>query len=121
MQLATVPQLHPLLPQLLTVTLLGPTGQPAKDMALYLGMNAHAIVYRADGGVFAHIHSGGTLPMTNMPVMNFDAMSVMTSPTPISATATIPYGFPSPGLYRLFIQMRHSKVVETAAFDLNIN
>jgi len=123
MQLTTaagIQQIHPHTAQLLTVTLLDPAGQPAKDMALYLGMPAHAVVYRADGGVFAHIHPGGTLPMTSMPVMNLDAMSTMSTAEPVPATATIPYGFPSPGLYRLFIQMRHSKVVETAAFDLNV-
>jgi len=36
-------------------------------------------------------------------------------------TATIPYGFPSAGLYRIFVQMKHGHTVETAAFDLAVN
>jgi len=86
-------------------------------MAPYLGMSAHAIILRADDRVFAHIHPGGTLPMLMSPA----AMSAMPTPsTPTPNTATIPYGFPSPGLYRVFIQMKHGTRVETAAFDLPV-
>jgi hypothetical protein len=28
-----------------------------------------------------------------------------------------PYGFPTAGAYRIFVQMKHGKTVETAAFD----
>jgi hypothetical protein len=28
-----------------------------------------------------------------------------------------PYGFPKPGAYRIFVQMKHGAVVETGIFD----
>ena len=31
-----------------------------------------------------------------------------------------PYGFPSPGRYRIFIQMKHSEIVETGIFDATV-
>jgi hypothetical protein len=115
LQLAVPAHLVPLRANLLRVTLLDPTGVPPPDMARYLGMNAHAVVLRSDDRVFAHIHPGGTLPML-MPVA---AMPGMNMPPP-SNTATIPYGFPAPGRYRLFVQMRHGRIIETAAFDLDV-
>jgi len=126
--LLTPTRITPLSGNLFTVTLLDPTGQPPIDMALYLGMSAHAVVLRSDDAVFAHIHPGGTLPMLmNMPAApgpesrTRDAtMSASMPMPPPSNTATIPYGFPTSGRYRLFVQMKHGPIVETAAFDLNI-
>ena len=31
-----------------------------------------------------------------------------------------PYGFPSPGRYRIFVQMKHGATVETGAFDADV-
>ena len=28
-----------------------------------------------------------------------------------------PYGFPTPGAYRIFVQMKHGSTVETGSFD----
>ena len=114
MQLRTADYLTAYNAYLLHVTLLDPSGKAPQDMALYLGMNAHAIVIREDESVFAHIHPGGTLPMPagSMPGMDMSA--------PVANSADIPYGFPSPGKYRLFVQMKHGTVVETGAFDLRI-
>jgi len=112
-QLHAPATLHPLRANLLKIALLDPAGQPPADMALYLGMAAHAVVLRSDNGVFAHIHPGGTLPMTMPP----DGMGM---PAP-SSTATIPYGFPTPGRYRLFVQMKHGQIIETGAFDLTVS
>jgi hypothetical protein len=106
--------LTPLHANLFTVTLLDPTGHPPQDMALYLSMSAHAVILRTDDQVFAHIHPGGTLPML-MPANMMMSMSAATN------TATIPYGFPSTGLYRIFVQMKHGHIVETGAFDLDVD
>jgi hypothetical protein len=110
--------LAPLHANLFTVTLLDPTGKPPQDMALYLAMSAHAVILRADDQVFAHIHPGGTLPML-MPANMTMAMPAVGNPA--ANTATIPYGFPSVGLYRVFVQMKQGHTVETAAFDLTVN
>jgi hypothetical protein len=36
---------------------------------------------------------------------------------PISNTVEFPYGFPSAGRYRIFVQMKHGATIETGAFD----
>ena len=35
----------------------------------------------------------------------------------VSPTVEFPYGFPSPGRYRIFIQMKHGNTVETGVFE----
>jgi hypothetical protein len=124
--LATPSAVHPQHANLFQVTLLDPTGQPPVDMALYLNMPAHAVVVRSDNSVFAHIHPGGTLPMLGTPSSTAASSMAMSMPMNTampapSNTATIPYGFPSAGRYRVFVQMKHGPIVETAAFDLNVN
>jgi hypothetical protein len=116
--LLTPSHLPPLHANLFNVTLRDPTGHPPADMALYLGMSAHAVILRSDDQVFAHIHPGGTLPML-MPVNM--TMAMPAAGNPAANTATIPYGFPTVGLYRVFVQMKHGHTVETAAFDLTVN
>ncbi len=39
---------------------------------------------------------------------------------PISNTVEFPYGFPSSGRYRIFVQMKHGTTVETGAFDVMV-
>jgi hypothetical protein len=46
-----------------------------------------------------------------------DMPEMPTPARPMSNVVEFPYGFPSPGRYRIFIQMKHSGVVETGAFD----
>ncbi len=93
--------------QLLQVKLLDPSGQPPDDMQLYMGMTAHAEVLKQDGSVFAHIHPAGSMPMMGTQMDMLPASDV-----------SFAFGFPSPGGYRLFLQMKHGGVVETGAFDL---
>ena len=38
----------------------------------------------------------------------------------ISPTVEFPYGFPSAGRYRIFIQMKHGNTVETGVFDEDV-
>ncbi len=52
----------------------------------------------------------GTHAAMNMPGM---VMGLGTLPN----TVSFPYGFPSPGHYRIFVQMKHGASIETAAFD----
>jgi hypothetical protein len=115
MQLQTDASLKPLGAHTFRVTLEDPTGHPVADPAPYLGMSAHAVVLSRDGSVYAHIHAGSTLPMLISPVQAMD-MPMSTA----SSTAEIPYGFPAPGPYRVFVQMKHGTTVETAAFDLSV-
>lgn len=120
-------------PQVFEFSLLGTDGNPAQDMALYMGMPGHAAFVKKDGTVFAHVHPSGTVSMaalmmaaaqnqaiapqpgamTAMPGMT---MAADTSSGPPSSVG-FPYGFPSAGAYRIFVQMKHGQTVETAAFD----
>jgi len=38
----------------------------------------------------------------------------------ILPTVDFPYGFPSAGRYRVFIQMKHGNTVETGVFDAEV-
>ena len=125
MHLETTGPLEPLSAKVFQVTLLDPSGKPPADMALYLGMPAHAVVLRSDGSVFAHIHPGGTLPMLQAvsqikPSLNTSEMPAGMPMPPVSNSCSIPYGFPNPGQYRLFVQMKHGPIIETAAFDMPV-
>jgi hypothetical protein len=108
-------------------TLLDPTGKPAKNVIPYLGMAGHAAFVKADFSAFAHTHPGGSAAMPAVMLANGDG-DTMAAIAPSSADASIPpvvefpYGFPSAGRYRIFIQMRHSNptgpgTVETGVFD----
>ena len=48
----------------------------------------------------------GSMPM-NMPMLEAHIPNVV----------EFPYGFPSAGKYRIFVQMRHGGTIETGAFD----
>jgi hypothetical protein len=104
-------------------------GKLATDMQPYMGMAAHAVVIRSDASVFAHIHPAGSVSMASFdlaqaglpgnPVrgsMGSMAMAMKTVPPEIS----FPYGFPKPGLYRIFVQIKRAGVVQTAVFAASV-
>lgn len=118
--------------------LLDPAGNPAADVQPYLGMAGHAAFVKDDGSVFAHTHPDGSAAMPammlanaspadmslGMPVMgNMQNMSnTPAAPAkPLPPVVEFPYGFPSPGQYRIFIQMKHGHTVETGVFDASVH
>jgi hypothetical protein len=126
-------------PQVFEFSLLDATGKTPQDMALYMGMVGHAAFVKDDGTVFAHVHPSGTVSMAalmmaaaqNQP-RQADAMAAMpgmdasgmhasgakeTAATHFPNEVGFPYGFPTAGAYRIFVQMKHGQVVETGAFD----
>ncbi len=100
--------------------LLGPDGQPARDMGLYMGMIGHAAFLKDDGTVFAHVHPEGSASMAAMMLANetgpLPGTTAMAMDTP-SSTVAFPYGFPKAGNYRIFVQMKRGSTVETGIFD----
>jgi hypothetical protein len=38
----------------------------------------------------------------------------------LPSTVAFPYGFPEPGEYRVFVQLKHGGAVQTAAFDVTV-
>jgi hypothetical protein len=110
-------------------------GKPANDLQPYMGMAAHAEIIKDDLSVFAHIHPSGTVPMASlMMVSNSSSMPGMTMPMnmppgmkmsgmPVEHIApelAIPYGFPSPGRYRIFLQFARAGHIETASFTTDV-
>jgi hypothetical protein len=131
-------------------TLLDRAGHPATDVEPYLGMAGHAAFVKTDGTAFAHTHPEGSAAMPALMLANeslgypgdeaagdggaqaasgdgtMAAMPGMAgtaghaSAQPISPTVEFPYGFPSPGRYRVFVQMKHGGTVETGVFDAEV-
>jgi hypothetical protein len=104
--------------------LLDPTGKPPRDMALYMGMLGHAAFVKTDGTTFAHIHPTGTMSMAAFMMANpagsmdmKDMPGMKMGPDAIPNVVGFPYGFPSAGTYRIFVQMKHGNTVETGVFD----
>ncbi len=97
--------------------LLAPDGSPASDMQPYLGMAGHAAFVKTDGSVFAHTHPEGSAPMPSVMLANGMDGGMEMASGPITNAVEFPYGFPTPGTYRIFIQMKHGTTVETGVFD----
>ena len=106
-------------------TLLDPAGHPAANMQPYLGMAGHAAFVKDDGTTFAHTHPEGSAAMPAVMLANPDPSGMADmpdmAPQPVSPTVEFPYGFPSPGRYRIFIQMKHAGTVETGVFDAEVH
>jgi hypothetical protein len=114
------------------------SGKPASDLEPYMGMAAHAEIVSSDLQVFAHIHPSGSVPMASLMMVSAnsgataDSMAGMSMPgmdmnastnaaTKISPELSIPYGFPKPAHYRLFLQFKRANKIETAYFDTAVN
>lgn len=95
-------------------------GKPATDLENYMGMAGHAVFMSDDGKIFAHIHPEGSISMAalNMaqPADNSSAAMSVNMSMNRSAEVAFPYGFPKPGDYHLFVQVKRSGHVETGVF-----
>ena len=121
--------------------LLDASGNPASDVQPYMGMAGHAAFVKTDGTVFAHTHPDGSAAMAALMLANDkDGGSAMAHEgmnegmnmdmpmsgemaehsEPISNTVEFPYGFPSSGRYRIFVQMKHGTTIETGSFDASV-
>ncbi len=115
--------------------LLDTDGKPAGDMRPYMGMAGHAAFVKTDGTVFAHTHPEGSAAMAALMLANGGAgghgtghegmsmdmpMDMGQHNEPVSSTVEFPYGFPSAGRYRIFVQMKHCTTIETGAFDVMV-
>jgi hypothetical protein len=104
------------------------SGKPAEDLELYMGMPGHAAFVRDDFQVFAHVHPSGSAPMPAVAMaqaqvdggeasmQGMHAMHGMGLPAEVS----FPYGFPQPGNYRIFVQVKRAGKVETGIFDARV-
>lgn len=108
-------------------------GLPAQDMQPYMGMAGHAEFVRSDLSVFAHIHPAGSVSMAALELaqagmpgaasseQGATAMSMpMPASGPLPPEVRFPYGFPQPGDYRIFVQIKRAGRVETGVFDAHV-
>jgi hypothetical protein len=109
-------------------------GKPARDLEPYMGMAAHAVFVAPDFSVFAHVHPDGSVPMAaltladaslsasqNLPANSMAGMAMPGMATPLPAEVSFPYGFPKPGVYRIFVQVKRRGLIETGVFDAHVN
>ena len=113
-------------------------GKPVAKIEPYMGMAGHAEFVRWDLSVFAHVHPDGSVPMAAVQLAdatlaknsalpaasNPPATAEMNMPgmatEPIAPEVSFPYGFPKPGLYRIFVQVKYNGRVETGVFDAEV-
>jgi hypothetical protein len=113
-------------PMLMEFEVRDKNGALANDLEPYMGMAAHAEIIRDDLSVFAHIHPSGSVPMASVMMasantMGSAPMDEMKMPTEkVSPELSMPYGFPKPGLYRIFLQFKRADRIETASFDARV-
>ena len=98
-------------------------GAPVQDAELFMGMLGHAAFVKNDGTAFAHVHPSGSVPMAALALANpaqgdDHSMHHMSGLPP---EADFPYGFPTPGDYRVIVQMKHGGVIETGIFDAKVD
>ena len=58
---------------------------------------------------------GMDLAGMKMPGMNDDSTTAV-----LPNEVSFPYGFPTPGRYRIFVQMKHGGTIETGVFDATV-
>ena len=119
-------------PLILHFRVTDPSGRPAQDLEPYMGMPAHAAIVRSDASVFAHVHPTGSVPMASFELAqaSLPGNSIEAAPArmnmpqmranKVAADISIPYGFPKPGLYRVFVQVKRAGQVETAVFNATV-
>ncbi|HZP47327.1 MAG TPA: hypothetical protein VFB07_02250 [Vicinamibacterales bacterium] len=87
----------------------------------YMGMAAHLVVASRDGSVFAHLHPSGSVSMAAMQQFAGTAADPHAGHVmPIDSDVAVPFAFPKPGPYRMFVQVKRGGVVRTAAFDIDV-
>ena len=108
------------------------------ELEPYLGMTAHAVVMRDDGSVFIHLHPMGTVSSaavqafslrergdTNAKgrlVLGDTSQTAMTMQMTTGQTSSfaIPYAFPKPGRYTLWVQVKRGSRILTGTFDADV-
>jgi len=87
---------------------------------LYMGMPGHAVVLKQDLTVYSHIHPTGTPPMAAVSLTSAGGSAAHRHHDALPPEVSFPYGFPTPGPYRVFVQIKRRGVVGTAWFDVDV-
>lgn len=99
-------------------------GSPAQ-LEPYMGMAGHAAIVAGDLTVFAHLHPSGSVAMPALELANAgigvsDPHAGHAMHQALPPEVGFPYGFPRPGSYRVFVQIKRAGTVETGAFDVAV-
>lgn len=107
----------------------------------YMGMVSHAVIARDDGAVFVHLHPSGTISMASQlafalrqpgdtvrGALGGRITAAERTPSPMASmaiegdpgTVALPYAFPQPGRYRIWVQVKVKGRVLTGAFDTTV-
>jgi len=113
---------HPKRPYLFRFRVEDGAGKPAGDMELYMGMQGHAAFVRSDRTVFAHVHPSGSVPMAALAMTQSENPHAghMAMAAELPAEVTFPYGFPKPGDYRIYVQVKRGGAILTGVFDARV-
>ncbi len=102
-------------------------GKPVIDLQPYMGMAGHAEFVSNDLSVFAHVHPAGSVPMAALELgqtgtsnASHAGMSMALANAAMPAKLSFPYGFPRPGEYRIFVQIKRAGEIETGVFDARV-
>ena len=96
--------------------------RPVEDLQLYMGMPGHAAFVKTDRTVFAHVHPSGSVPMAALSLTGSgDPHAGHKMGTGMPSEVSFPYGFPQPGSYRIYVQIKMDDRVETGVFDAHVN
>jgi hypothetical protein len=120
-----------------------PSGKPLA-LEPYMGMLSHAAVLRRDGTVFAHLHPVGNYSMAAQSYFATKLAREANAGAEASGSAAggsdhsmhhghasgsdgaessiyLPYEFPEPGDYRIWVQFKTADRILTAAFDAHVD
>ncbi len=86
----------------------------------YMGMAGHAVVRRADGAVFTHLHPGGTISMAAQQMLAEREGPLIVPLATSTDEVTFPYAFPRAGEYRVWMQVRLDGRVQTGVFEVTV-
>lgn len=119
----------------LTFLVRTPDGKPAA-LESYMGMPGHALITRADGAVFVHLHPAGTISLAAQEAFvlrqpgdtvrgalgkRLAAMPMATREKEVlSGEVSFPYAFPKPGHYRIWVQVKRHGQILTGVFDAEV-
>jgi hypothetical protein len=108
-------------------------GAPVGNLEPYMGMAGHLVVLKSNGSVFAHVHPAGSVAMASLELAQqslgssseseikmSDMPGMKMEPSTFGPEVSFPYGFPQPGEYRLFVQVKRNGQVQTGVFDVAV-